>query len=76
MLVKLSSGAILRNALKQRLVDIEIAAKNLVLGFLSLLDSTLRSFNRYRRMVKDTIRINKKMNVDIHDTLLKSEIKG
>ena len=73
MLVQLFSGAILRNALKQRFVDIEIEAKNPVLAFFSLLDSTPNNFNRNRRTVKDTLRIVMKTKVDSQEVLSNSE---
>ena len=73
MLVKLFSGAILRNALKQRFVDMEIEAKNPVLAFFSLLDSTPNNFNRNRRTVKDTLRIVMKTKVDSQEVLSNSE---
>ena len=75
MLVKLFSGAILRNALKQRFVDMEIEAKNPVLAFFSLLDSTPNNFNRNRRTVKDTLRIVMKTKVDSQEVLSNSEKK-
>ena len=73
MLVKLFSGAILRNALKQRFVDMEIEAKNPVLAFFSLLDSTPNNFNRNRRTVKDTLRIVMKTKVNSQEVLSNSE---
>ena len=73
MLVKLFSGDILRNALKQRFVDMEIEAKNPVLAFFSLLDSTPNNFNRNRRTVKDTLRIVMKTIVDSQEVLSNSE---
>ena len=73
MLVRLCSGAILRNALKQRFVDMEIEAKNPVLAFFSLLNSTSKNFNRNRRTVKDTLRIVMKTKVDSQEVLSNSK---